>query len=128
VLSGSRDVAPTLLQLLDTPDQPNSLTGRSIFGDRQAYPLLVGRIGERLAFVHDGKAPVQLPTGSVRDRCSAGEALDQRLDGRLSACQLAEWLDWQDSLWATRRLFPQEAIPNATGLVHGPGLVSATML
>ncbi len=128
VLSGSRDVAPTLLQLLETPDQPNSLTGRSIFGDRPAYPLLIGRIGERLAFVHDGKAPVQLPTGSVRDRCNAREALDARLDGRLSACQLAEWLDWQDSLWATRRLFPQEAIQKAEALVHGSRPVSATVL
>lgn len=129
VLAGSRDVAPTLLHLLGAVDQAHSLTGHSIFADRASYPLLVGRIGERLAFVHDGRTAVQLTTGSVRERCLAGEALDARLDGRLGACDLAAWLDWQDGLWATRRLFPQAVakIDDDDGVARVPVPAPATL-
>lgn len=122
LLAGSRDLAPTLLHLLNASDQPNSLTGHSIFGSRPHFQYLVGRIGDRLAFVHDGMHAVQLPTGVVRDRCHAGRPLDERLDGRLAACDLSVWLDWQDSLWASHRLFPlgRLADPQPTELASEP--------
>ena len=129
VLAGSRDIVPSLVQLLGLADQPNSLTGRSIFGSRPQFPFLVGRIGERLAFVHDGRRFVQLPTGLVRDRCSAGRPLDRQLDGRLSACDLAYWLDWQDALWASHRLFPLGRLgePEPAALASDPDSEAARL-
>ncbi len=108
-LSGSTDVTPTLLHMLGLTRGLNSFTGMSIFGRRRQLPALVGRIGSRYAFVHNGKAAADLPIGVVRERCQQRKPLIQGGGDPLDACALVVWLDWADDLWAARRLFPSTA-------------------
>ena len=108
-LSGSTDVTPTVLHMLGLVRGLNSFTGRSIFGRRTQLPALVGRIGLRYAWVHNGRAGADLPIGVVRERCKTGRPLIEGGDDPLDACALAAWLDWSDGLWAARRLFPHTA-------------------
>lgn len=102
VLSGSLDIAPTLLHLLDQLDHPNAMLGASIFGRRPQLPWLVGRIGTRSAWLHTATADRELPTGLLRQLCEQKQGLAIGPD-LPNACDVSEWLDWQDQLWQTRR-------------------------
>jgi arylsulfatase A-like enzyme len=105
VLSGSLDVAPTLLHLLGQDGAPTDMMGHSVFGTRPDLPFLAGRIGSRRAFVKTREAERELPLAEVRALCQRHEPL---LAGPtpVDACDLALWFDWQDALWALRRLAP----------------------
>ena len=106
VLSGTTDLAPTLLHLLGMTNGLTSMTGKSIFGQRPSERVLVGRIGLRYAYLHGGSDDIDIPIGVVRERCQNGEKLLADGSDPLSACALAAWIDWTDKLWAARRLFP----------------------
>ena len=106
VLSGSEDVAPTLLHLLGIDPGLNSLTGHSVFGKRCTLPWLVGRIGGRLTYLHTATARREVPIGMLDRWCAAGKEVLSDGSAPLSACELAGWIRWQDALWASRRLFP----------------------
>jgi hypothetical protein len=118
-LSGTRDVAPTVLHLAGVEIGANSLTGLSIFGRRLQYPFLVGRIGERMAVVVSNDGPVELPVGTVRERCQRGDRLASANGVDFTACDLGTWIDWQDGLWASRRLFPAALYRGADGVDTG---------
>ena len=105
VLSGSLDIAPTLLHLLGQVDHPNAMLGASIFGRRPQLPWLVGRVGTRSAWLHTPTANRELPTGLLRDLCQQKQELAIAPD-LPNACDVSEWLDWQDQLWQTRRWRP----------------------
>ena len=120
VVAGSTDTAPTLLHLLQTPTtapQPHSMTGYSAFGRRVEFAVLAGRIGSRFAFLAKGPARREWPTGEVRRRCDGGLALFDRAP--LTACELTQWLDWQDGLWQSKRLFPRAMYQGDRGLDRG---------
>ncbi|MBI5607643.1 MAG: LTA synthase family protein [Deltaproteobacteria bacterium] len=106
MVAGTRDLTPTLLDLLGLTGDANSLTGMSIFGPRRNHPFLIGRVGERVAFVHTPQAHVELPLGVIHSRCRSNQPLDPNLYEIFSACDLQAWLEWQDGLWSSRRLFP----------------------
>lgn len=105
VLSGSLDIAPTLLHLLDQLDHPNAMLGASIFGRRPQLPWLVGRVGTRSAWLNAPAANRELPTGLLRQLCKDKQNLVTAPDAP-NACDVSEWLDWQDQLWQTRRWRP----------------------
>ena len=105
VLSGSLDVAPTLLHLLDQLNHPNAMLGASIFGRRAQLPWLVGRVGTRSAWVHTPSADRELPTGLLRQLCEQKQDLVNTQDAP-NACDVSAWLDWQDQLWQARRWRP----------------------
>ncbi|MSP90521.1 MAG: LTA synthase family protein [Myxococcales bacterium] len=133
VLAGTHDLAPTLLHLLGRGLIPTSMAGRSALGSRRDLPLLVGRIGRRLVWVHDGARQAEVPIGDLARRCAYGESVLATAEaggiarvatgpaaafarlhllpgaGRVpapDACDLDLWLRWQDALWALRRVSP----------------------
>ena len=115
-LAETRDVAPTLAHLLGVPDQPVSLSGWSIFGRRPQLPLLIGRVGERIAFLRTADVAVERTVASVRGACDRREVLLSALGEDVTACDLLAWLAWQDALWAGRRLFPAWLYHGADGV------------
>jgi phosphoglycerol transferase MdoB-like AlkP superfamily enzyme len=123
-LSGTRDVAPTLLHLLGVTEVANSMTGRSIFGGRREHPFLIGRVGERLAFARTPQDSIELPVGEVRQGCREGRVLLTADTGPFTACDLAAWLDWQDGLWDAARLFPPKLYHGADGVLDPEGLAA----
>lgn len=115
-LAETRDLTPTLAHLLGVPDQPISLTGWSIFGHRQQLPFLLGRVGERLAFVRTPDRAVERTVASVQAGCERNETLLTALGQAWTACDMVAWLAWQDALWAGRRLFPAWLYHGADGV------------
>ena len=115
-LAGTTDVTPTLLHLLGHERGLNCFTGMSIFGRRRDVPVLVGRVGARYAYVHNGSAAADLAIGVVRERCRQGRPLIAGGGDPLPACALVAWLDWSDKLWAARRLFPVSAYFGDAGI------------
>jgi phosphoglycerol transferase MdoB-like AlkP superfamily enzyme len=105
VLSGSLDVAPTLLHLLGHDTGPTDMIGRSVFGSRPQHPFLAGRIGVRKAFIKTAQDQYELPFAEVRTLCARHQPL-LPTPTPVTACDLALWFDWHDSLWALRRLAP----------------------
>lgn len=116
VLSGTQDVAPTLLHLLDIEPERHAMTGHSVFGRRRQLPALVGRLGGRSAYLQSATARRQLPLADLREACQRKSALLADGSDPLSACELAAWLDWQDALWRSRRLSPPHYQPLAGDL------------
>lgn len=107
VLSGTTDVAPTLLHLLGLDPERHSLTGHSVFGRRAHLPWIVGRVGNRFAYLQTREARTSLATGELRRRCQTGARLLDEGPEPLTACEIAAWLDWQDALWDGHWLFPK---------------------
>jgi hypothetical protein len=115
VASGSQDVAPTLLHLLGLDRSETTMGGHSIFGRRHDLPLVLGRVGGRTAYAQwqgaTGLLRVELSAEELRRRCEAGEPLfgpgtsDPPV---FSACDFSAWMAWQDGLWDSKRLFPQQ--------------------
>lgn len=111
VPSGSQDVAPTLLHLLGQLDTETTMTGHSVFGTRPGLPLILGRVGGRVAYAQWGLRRVELTFEDLRQRCATGERLlgPAIVDPPdFNACDFAAWLRWQDSLWGSKLLFPQD--------------------
>ncbi len=115
-LGGTQDLAPTLIDLLEMPDAPNSLTGLSLFDERQQHPLLVGRIGERLALARAPGESVELPLAQLHELCQDHRVLIRGIAPQLTACDLEGWLHWQDGLWAAHRLFPANLYQGSHGV------------
>ena len=107
VLSGSVDVAPTVLHLLGVDVGLHSMTGHSIFGLRPSYPVLFGRVGGRLGYANDGLEPRERTREQLASSCSRDVPLLANGSQKLKACDLLRWMDWQDELWSARRLFPR---------------------
>ncbi|MBM4344665.1 MAG: sulfatase-like hydrolase/transferase [Deltaproteobacteria bacterium] len=110
VVSGSQDVAPTLLHLLGLHTTETTMTGHSVFGRRPQFPLVLGRVGGRTAFVQWGAHHAELSADELRQRCAGKEALlgvGVADPPDFDACDFAAWLGWQDGLWDAKRLFPQ---------------------
>jgi arylsulfatase A-like enzyme len=105
VLSGSLDVAPTLLHLLGLADQPTTMTGASVFGRRAQLPFLAGRIGGRAAFVKVAATEHEMPMAEVARLCAEQRPL-LPAPTPVDACELDLWFRWQDALWSLRRLAP----------------------
>lgn len=108
VLSGSLDVAPTLLHLLGLEGAPTDMMGHSVFGSRAQVPFLAGRIGSRRAFVKTPQAQADLAMAELKSMCQQHQPL-LAVPTPVDACDLALWFDWQDALWALRRLAPRVA-------------------
>jgi arylsulfatase A-like enzyme len=106
-LTGTQDLAPTVLHLLGLHDVKHNFMGHSLFGTRKDFPVLVGRIGQRFAFLATPAAQNTLPIGEVRRRCKQKERVLKTGLEIVDACGLAAWLDWQDGLWDSRLLFPR---------------------
>lgn len=106
VLSGSLDVAPTLMHLLELDGAASNMAGKSIFGDRRNYPYLVGRIGSRLAWVNNGVQQRDLVMAELPQLCERKDPLTVRGASPLDACDLQAYFTWQDGLWSHRRLAP----------------------
>jgi len=113
VLSGSTDLAPTILHLLGLTKGPTSMTGRSIFGSRRDYPWNFGRAGERLAYMQSREERQEPPIGDVREMCANGISVFNIAKAPLTSCELIQWMDWQDALWASHTLLPIEAFHGA---------------
>lgn len=107
VLCGTQDLAPTVLHLLGITEVKHSMSGHSLFGSRREYPVLVGRIGARFAFLGMATAQNTLPIGEVRNRCRQKQRILKDGLEIFDACALAAWLDWQDALWDGKFLFPR---------------------
>lgn len=107
VLCGTQDLAPTVLHLLGLTDVKHSMSGHSLFGSRSDYPVLVGRIGARFAFLAMETAQNTLPIGEVRNRCRIKQRILRDGLELIDACALVAWLDWQDALWDGKFLFPR---------------------
>lgn len=108
VHSGQLDLAPTLLHLLGAPEVEHSMLGYSIFGQRRRHPLIVGRIGSRMAYASTPTARRELPLGVLHELCAAGEPLLPGVPGALGPCELDAWFDWLDGLWRAHRLYPAD--------------------
>ena len=115
-LSGTRDVAPTLLHVLGVTDVANSMGGESIFGKRPKHPLLLGRVGSRLVLARTPEASVELPVGEVREDCARHVVFLHTNKGDFTACDAIAWLDWRDALWSAGRLFPGYLYRGADGI------------
>ncbi len=110
VVSGSQDVAPTLLHLLGLHRGETTMAGHSVFGRRPQFPLILGRVGGRTAFVQWQAQHAELSAEDLRQRCAAKEPLlgpGTADPPDFDACDFAAWLKWQDGLWDAKRLFPQ---------------------
>ncbi len=105
VLSGSLDVAPTLLHLLGHEAAATNMMGHSVFGSRPQLPFLAGRIGARRAFVKVQSTEHEMPMAELGALCQRHEPL-LAVPTPVDACELVLWFDWQDALWALRRLAP----------------------
>ncbi len=110
VLSGTLDVAPSLSHLLGVSDERSTYLGHSIFGRRAQLPLLVGRVGTRMAYLRDHTTERELPFKQLPDLCKAGEALLPGVTGAPSACDVATYFEWLDGLWTNHRLRPARAL------------------
>ena len=115
-LSGTRDIAPTLLHVLGITKVANSMGGESIFGKRRKHPLLIGRVGSRLVLARTPEASIELPVGEVREDCARGDVLLHTQNGDFTACDAVAWLDWRDALWGAHRLFPGYLYRGADGI------------
>ncbi len=113
VLSGTQDVAPTVLHLLGIEPKRHAMTGHSVFGRRRQLPTLVGRVGGRTIYLQSASARRELTLIALRRLCAQKALLLPDGSDPLSACELAAWVDWQDALWRSRTLFP------ALGAYHG---------
>ena len=102
-VSGQLDVAPTLLHLLGLSTARTTFMGRSLFGAPLPGRWLVGRVGMLRAFMHDGTAPLDLSLGELAERCARHQPLQSR---GLDACDVQQFLQWQDGLWAGDRFVP----------------------
>ncbi len=107
VLSGTLDIAPTLLHMLGIHVGLHSLTGLSIFGRRPHIPFLLGRIGGRVAYVQTPQARHEASVASLHAICDGGTLLLPKGPQPLDACDVLQWIRWQDELWQARRLFPR---------------------
>ena len=105
VLSGSLDVAPTLLHLLDLAGQPSTMLGASVFGRRPGLPFLAGRVGGRVAFAKVADSKHEMPMAEVARLCAEKLPL-LPVPTPVDACELDLWFRWQDALWSLRRLAP----------------------
>lgn len=106
VLSGSLDVAPTIMHLLDLDGAASNMAGKSIFGGRRKFPYLVGRIGSRLAWVNNGVEQRDLVMAELPQLCARKDPLTATGASPLDACDLQAYFAWQDGLWTHRRLAP----------------------
>ena len=107
VLSGSLDVAPSILQLLGVVDVPNSLTGHSVFGTRPLLPTLLGRTGSRGIWLITPSDNREAPMAEIQEACRIGAPLLRRDKAAPGTCDLLALLQWQDAVWAAKRLRPQ---------------------
>ncbi len=111
-LSGSLDLAPTLLHLLGVNVGMHSMTGKSIFGSRRQTPWLLGRVGGRLVYANNQHSQHEATRSTLQTICEQGSKLVPKGEDWVTACDVLDWLRWQDALWSNRRLYP-------TGIYHG---------
>jgi len=120
-LTGTIDLAPTVLHLLGLTETPNAMLGHSAFGRRRSLPALVGRVGPNTCSVRTRQSFRSLPLARLEDMCVRGEPIveDAEVDTP-SACDLASLFGWQDALWEKRRLFPARASRTPAARAMGP--------
>jgi phosphoglycerol transferase MdoB-like AlkP superfamily enzyme len=106
VLSGHLDLAPTLLHILGITDVKNAMEGYSIFGERPAHPLLLGRMAPDEAAIYRPGHTHSLSVRRLSRMCLARHALLDNDPDALSACELMAWLRWQNGLWRFNRILP----------------------
>jgi len=106
VLSGHVDLAPTLLHIVGLADVPGAMTGYSIFGERPAHPLLVGRVGSKYVALYTPTADGDLTMGALRKACAEEVPVLPADPGAPRACDLLTWVRWQNTLWSYRRIAP----------------------
>lgn len=117
VVSGTTDVAPSILHLLGVDRVPTTFTGRSVFGRRASHPFIVGRMGARLVMMAEPGRKSEKPVGRARELCRQGRPwFGGDEPSQLSACQLMRYFDWQDTLWRTRRLLPPSVFAGTRGV------------
>jgi len=118
-LMSQLDVAPTLAEVLDLTDEPNSFQGRSALSPPPSQPLVVGRMGSHTVHLRTQYGGQTLPFGVLLDRCHRKKpaieqpellpsrgAADRSLSD-LRACDLVRLFRWQDDLWARHELMPR---------------------
>ena len=105
-LSGSLDLAPTLLHLIGVEVGMHSMTGKSIFGSRAEVSWLLGRVGQRLVYARNAESEHEATHDTLKVICDKGSKLVPKGRNWLSSCDVIDWLNWQDALWSNRRLFP----------------------
>ncbi|GEM_PF-1702110 len=107
VVSGSTDVAPTMMHLLGGKMGPNSFTGRSIFGTRRDRQVITGRMGTRMLMLADKRDKREMGPGHARKRCKEGKPFfNEKGDFGLDACDIATYFEWQDTLHGNNRVLP----------------------
>jgi phosphoglycerol transferase MdoB-like AlkP superfamily enzyme len=107
VLSGHIDLAPTLLHMLGIRDVKNAMEGYSIFGRRPEYPLLLGRMAPESVAVYRAHATRSLSVDQLVAACEDHAPLLRGDAAGLDACELLDWLRWQNALWKYKRIFPE---------------------
>ena len=111
VLSGHLDLAPTLLHILGITDVKNAMEGFSIFGERPAHPLLLGRMApESVAIYRPGRTR-SLSVEHLVELCDGRHSLLRGDAQAFSACELLTWLRWQNALWKYKRILPEPSAP-----------------
>ena len=109
VLSGTTDIAPTLLHILGIQDGANSMLGHSIFGRRARLPQLVGRMGPRSVSLHRPGRSRNVSMGRLQAMCELNQPVLPNDAEALSPCELLSWIRWRDGLWSNKRLLPPPA-------------------
>lgn len=115
VLSGQLDLAPTLLHLLGAPGVEHSFLGYSIFGERRSHPFLFGRVGSRSAYVQSPSLRRELTLAALDRACELTRPLLADGSAPISACDLAHFFGWLDTLWRGQRLFPRDRYTGGKG-------------
>lgn len=107
VLSGTTDIAPTIMHLLGGMRGPNSFTGASIFGRRPSVPTIVGRVGARRVMMADATRKLEHSMGTARRLCRNKEPFFGGAGAHdLDACDVLDYFAWQDELYRKARLLP----------------------
>jgi phosphoglycerol transferase MdoB-like AlkP superfamily enzyme len=107
VLSGHLDLAPTLLHMLGIRDVKNAMAGYSIFGQRPGHALLLGRMAPENVAIYGSKATRSLSIDQLVSACDLRLPLLHGDASALDACELLDWLRWQNALWKYKRIFPE---------------------
>lgn len=109
VVCGQTDLAPTLAALLGLHPGA-SVQGHDLFGDRKAFPWLIGLMGRRAVGVRCGAHAATFAPAELARSCARGGALlpgsPPGRCGSLTACDVASHLFWIDGLWFEDRLAP----------------------
>jgi arylsulfatase A-like enzyme len=107
VLSGHLDLAPTLLHILGISDAKNAMEGYSIFGERPKHPLLLGRMAPESVAIYRPDLTRSLSIDELVAVCDDHAPLLSGDAEALDACELLDWLRWQNALWKYKRIFPE---------------------